>query len=243
VAVRLKKGEKEARTIKELKGTLTAQVLTADRPYITVQDVAKAAGKTVKGGGGSIKVLKVTRGDNDQVTVQFELDAPPGVQPSMNAAAGWGAMPVPAPGGPLPVPAAVPVAPAVPPPPPAPPKRPALPLAALLAEEAPPPAAPPAPPPLPPPPPPGRMGIAVGMPALGMPGYAGYNGLTLQDEKGGYLPCKIVSVWVAQPGGGAKQTYQLIYRARKDVAARLVFSGRRTITIEVPFTLKDVAIP
>src|SRR5205085_7625029 len=110
---------------------LTAHVLTADRPYLTVEDVATAAGKTVKGAGGSIKVLGVTKGDKDQLTVRFELDAPPGVQPAMNAAAGWGAVPMPGPGGPLPPAVAVPVAP---PPPPAPAKRPALPPGALLAE-------------------------------------------------------------------------------------------------------------
>jgi hypothetical protein len=88
------------------------------------------------------------------------------------------------------------------------------------------------------------VGIAVGMPGLGMPGFAGYNGLTLQDEKGGYLPCQIRQQWRgAAPGAPVKMEYVLTYTAKKDVAARLVFSGRRLVTIEVPFTLKDVAIP
>jgi hypothetical protein len=238
VPLRLKKGEKEAKAIKELKGALTAKVLTSDRPYITVEDVAKAAGKTVKGGGGSIKVVDVKKGDNEQVTVRFEFDAPPGVQPTMNAAAGWGAGAMPAPGGPLPPPVAVPVAP---PPPPAPAKRPALPPGALAAAEDPPPAAPPALKA----PPPGRGGIAVGMPAFGMPGHAGYNGLTLQDEKGQYLPCTIVPQWRAPAAGAGRpqMEYALTFTPKKDVAARLVFSGRRLITVEVPFTLKDVAVP
>jgi hypothetical protein len=249
IPLRLKKGEKAAKTIKELKGVITAQVLTADRPYVTVADVAKAAGKTAKGArDGSIKVLEVTKGAKDQVTVRFEFDAPAGVMPTMSPAAGWGAvgMPMPAmPGGPLPAPVAVPVAP--PPPPPA--RPPALPPGALLAEPAAPPPAPP-PPPLPPPLPAGppggvRVGIAVGMPALGMPGFAGYNGLTLQDEKGGPLPCQIRPQWRTPAAGAGRpqMEYVLTYTAKKDVAARLVFSGRRLVTLEVPFTLKDVAIP
>ncbi len=241
IPVRLKKGEKPAKTIKELKGVLTAQVLTADRPYITVEDVAKANGKTVKGGGGSIKVLNVRKGDNDQVTVRFDFDAPPGVQPTMNAAAGWGAVPM-GPGGPLPPPVAVPIAPP-PPAPPKPAKRAAIPPGALAAvEDPPPPPAPPAPRPLPAPPP-GQMGIGVAMPAFGLPGHAGFNGLTLHDEKGGYLPCQIRTQWRAGEDGRPRMEYVLTYAARKDVAARLVFSGRRIVTLDVPFTLKDVAIP
>jgi hypothetical protein len=89
------------------------------------------------------------------------------------------------------------------------------------------------------------VGIAVGMPALGMPGFAGYNGLTLQDEKGGPLPCQIRPQWRAPAAGAGRpqMEYVLTYTAKKDVAARLVFSGRRMITVEVPFTLKDVAVP
>jgi hypothetical protein len=86
-----------------------------------------------------------------------------------------------------------------------------------------------------------RIGVAI--PALGMPGHAGYNGLTLQDEKGGYLPCQIRTQWRAGGDGRPQMEYVLTYRAKKDVAARLVFSGRRTVTLDVPFTLKDVAVP
>jgi hypothetical protein len=246
VPVRLKKGTKAARTIKELKGVLTAVVLTADRPYITVEGVAKKAGQTVKGRrGGAIKILEVTKGDKDQVAVRFAFDPPPGVQPTMNNAAGWGAVGVPMPAKrviPLPAPAAVPL-----PAPAAPPRPPALPPGALLVADkvpAPPAAETAPPPPLLPAPPAGRVGIAVGMPAFGMPGFAGYNGLTLQDEKGGFLPCQILpQARRAGPGAPAQMEYVLTYTAKKDVSARLVFSGRRTVTIEVPFTLKDVAIP
>jgi hypothetical protein len=245
VPVRLKKGEKAAKTIKELKGVITAQVLTGERPFITVEDVAKAAGKTVKGRhGGSIKILEVSKGEKDQVTVRFELEQPEGVIPAMGPAGGWGAVGVPPPGGPLPPPAAVPVVP----PPPAPAKRPALPPGALVAvEEAeqappPPPVTPPAPPPLPAPPPPG---VRFGGAGMGMPGFGGYHGLTLQDEKGNNLPCQVRNQWRAPAAGAGRpqMEYVLTYTAKKDVAARLVYSGRRTITIDVPFTLKDVAIP
>jgi hypothetical protein len=236
VPVRLKKGAKPAKTLKELKGVITAQVLTAERPFITVEDVAKKAGKTVKGrSGGSIKILEVTKGDKDQVTVRIEMQQPEGVIPAM-APGGWGAVGMPVPAFRLAPPVAVPVAP--PPPPPAP--RPAKPRGALLAvEAAPPPATPPPPPPAAPP-----RGIAVRV-AVGGPAFiGGQHGLTLQDEKGNHLPCKVQQQWRgAGPGAPVKVEYVLVYWAQKDVAARLVYSGRRTVTIEVPFTLKDVAVP
>src|SRR5262249_13880453 len=57
VPVRLKK-DANAKMLKQLEGTITAQVWGDARAMITVNDVLKAAGKTVKGNdGGSIKVI------------------------------------------------------------------------------------------------------------------------------------------------------------------------------------------
>ncbi|HMF12688.1 MAG TPA: hypothetical protein VKE94_10295 [Gemmataceae bacterium] len=111
-SLRLKKGEKQAKLLKELKGTLTAEVLGPVKPVITVEKLIEAAGKTFKGDGGvSVEVLEVSKGDDDQLTVKLALhpaaDATPGI-----AIAGVAAAPLPAfpaPGGVLPV---VPPAPA-----------------------------------------------------------------------------------------------------------------------------------
>jgi hypothetical protein len=119
-SLRLKKGEKQARLLKELKGTLTAEVLGPIKPVITVEKLIEAAGKTFKGeGGASLEVLEAAKGDDDQVTVKLALhpaaDATPGF-----AVAGVAAAPLPAfpaPGGVLPV---VPPAPAAKLPPPRP---------------------------------------------------------------------------------------------------------------------------
>jgi len=48
-AVALKKGEKAAKTIKEMTGVVTAQVLTPSEPIITADGILKAAGKSFKG--------------------------------------------------------------------------------------------------------------------------------------------------------------------------------------------------
>jgi hypothetical protein len=61
--VQLKKGEKEAKALKEFAGTLTAGVF-ATEPAITVEKITKAAGETFKGkDGGQIKVTDVKEED------------------------------------------------------------------------------------------------------------------------------------------------------------------------------------
>src|SRR5262249_39290750 len=114
-ALPLKKGEKPAKTLKELKGTLTAEVFGPVKPIITVDNLLKAAGKTFKGDdGGSLEVLDVVKGDNE-VTVTLALDAPADWPPGI-AVAGVAAVPLAPPGaggGPLPpLPAKLPALPA-----------------------------------------------------------------------------------------------------------------------------------
>src|SRR5262249_9008246 len=48
-SIRLKKGEKPAKMLKELKGTLTSEIFGPVKPIITVDNLLKAAGKTIKG--------------------------------------------------------------------------------------------------------------------------------------------------------------------------------------------------
>jgi hypothetical protein len=221
--VRLKKGESEkaSKVLKELKGTISAQFLTEARPYITVDNILKAAGKTVKGpAGGSIKVLEVKKDDNGQITIRFEVEPPANVIPDGGSVNGGGIRPVPVPirirRAAVP-PGAGPGLKAAPPPAPA---------------AAPPKAAPPA----------GAAAPAVAF-VRGVATFnGGFNGLTLQDDKGNVLPVRVGMTW--QAGGGAPE-YNLLYVPQKDKGepAKLVFSGRKAVDVDIPFTLKDVPLP
>lgn len=78
VAVYLKKGEKAAKSLKHLQGVISAHVLSEPKPMITVDNLAKAAGKTFKGKeGGSIKILDVKTDEDKKTTVQLEFERPP----------------------------------------------------------------------------------------------------------------------------------------------------------------------
>lgn len=66
--------------LKELKGTITARVLSEPETVIIVTDLAKA--KTFKGGeDGYIKVTDVTKGKDGQLDVRFEMQKPSGHVP------------------------------------------------------------------------------------------------------------------------------------------------------------------
>jgi hypothetical protein len=83
VALLLKKGDKESKSLKELKGSISAQIRTAPQPIFTVDKVLKSAGQTTKGkDGGWLKVLEVGRDDKDVVTLRVELEIPEGLQPA-----------------------------------------------------------------------------------------------------------------------------------------------------------------
>src|SRR5262249_58647642 len=97
---------KKSTTLKELKGTLTAQVLTPPEALVTVDNVMKAAGKSFKiADGGSVKVIEVGRDKDDLVTLKIQMEMPPGV-PNVGGGIGGGQMlPAPAvPPAPLPPP-------------------------------------------------------------------------------------------------------------------------------------------
>lgn len=86
--VRLQRGEKPAKTLARLEGTVTASLIVDDHPSVTVNDILKAADKTFKGENGAfIKVLDV-KDKEDQLTLQLEMQHP-------NQAPMGGFMPVP----------------------------------------------------------------------------------------------------------------------------------------------------
>ncbi len=74
VPVRLRQGEKPTKRLKELTGTIVAQVKTEAQPLVSVDNVLKSAGQTVKGPhGGSIRVLEVVKQDGSvRIKVQIE---------------------------------------------------------------------------------------------------------------------------------------------------------------------------
>src|SRR5579875_2756193 len=74
VPVQLKKGAKEAQSLKELSGVLTVQLLTQPQPLITADQLDKA--KLFKGDeGGSIKMVRVESGSKETV-LQLEFEQP-----------------------------------------------------------------------------------------------------------------------------------------------------------------------
>jgi hypothetical protein len=74
-----------------------------------------------------------------------------------------------------------------------------------------------------------------------------YFGISLRDDKGNVLPASVNQVW-NRGGiglGGVNRDYQLVYNPQKDhgKVTSMVFSGRRNVTVSIPFTLKDVKLP
>jgi hypothetical protein len=93
-SVRLKKGDKTSKSIKELKGVITAQVITPPEAIITVNNILKAAGETAKGAdGGYVKVLEVSQEKDGTIKMKVEVENPP------NVTTGYGFYPVPPPPG------------------------------------------------------------------------------------------------------------------------------------------------
>ena len=74
VILELRKGAKEAKSLKELKGVLTMQLRSEVRPVIVADKLNRAAGKTFKGdGGSSIKILNVVS-EEKQTTIKLEFE-------------------------------------------------------------------------------------------------------------------------------------------------------------------------
>jgi hypothetical protein len=94
----LKAAGKDARTLKELAGTVNAEVLGAGEPYIVADKITKAAGETFKGKSGGYLRINDVKEEDGRLTVRFEQEQPSG----MMAANVLTALPPPARGsGPL----------------------------------------------------------------------------------------------------------------------------------------------
>jgi len=239
VPVRLKKGDKASKSLKELTGVLSAQVLAPAAPAITVEKIMEAAGKNVKGAeGGEIRVKEVTKNPNGQITIKFELDPTPGVVPANPNVIGL----PPGIGGPVPVPlpAPVPLPPGVLPPNPAPNPAPGKGFAVQQAAQA-------------------QPGIQIqiqaqpGVIVVGQGGvgnattatYVGNaSGVSLQDEKGNDIQVVGTRQSIRKDAKGIVREQEMIFQPAKDqVPAKLVFSGSKPVAIDIPFSLKNVTLP
>ena len=224
VPVRLKKGEKASRSLKELTGNLTVQVLAEPEVAISADNILKAAGKTFKGkDGGTIAVKSVEEKDG-RVTVRVELVQPANVVPAQGGIFG----PL---NGPFNGPMILPLAP---------PQRarPALPGGAFQIQVGPgqvwqvq------------------QIQIIGGGGAIqlggGGPGvFNNASGLELLDDKG--KPCPTLGTQMigrGMPGGGFTMEHQLTFQLAKDQkAARLVFKGSKRVNVEIPFRFKNVPL-
>jgi hypothetical protein len=240
VPVKFKKGEKETKSLKELSGTIAGLVLGKAEEMLVVDKLMKAVGKTVKGKkNGELKINKVDKANDGTITIEFEMEMPSNVVPETM-------VDIPIPAGAFPnarPPVKVPL-------PIAPPAKKEAPVKSdkvkVEAKQAP--AAKPV----------AGGGIIVRIQPGG--GFAGggvmplamryaINGLTLQDDKGKPLYATISFNWkkggVIAPGGQGKQNYVATYRPVKGLPAepsKLVFTGRKEVAVNVPFTLKNVNV-
>jgi hypothetical protein len=77
VPVRLTAGKKPSKALKELSGTLIAQVQTTPESLVVVDNILKSAGRVVKGPrGGSLKVGAVVRQEGGEVKVRVLVEPP-----------------------------------------------------------------------------------------------------------------------------------------------------------------------
>jgi len=77
VPLKFKLPDPPSKMLKELRGTLNAQIQTPIQPLITIDDVLKAAGKTVKGRDGrSITVSEISQDEDGDVKMRIVLEEP-----------------------------------------------------------------------------------------------------------------------------------------------------------------------
>jgi hypothetical protein len=193
--VRLKRGDKQAKALKELTGRLPLEVLLPPEPMVAVNNVLKAAGRTFRGkDGSSLEVLAVEKLANGDYQVKVKLDRPADANNPM-AALG--------PGG-----------------------RAVLRMQALRGVQI------------------NGNNVVLG----GAPGDGGGELPVLLDGKGKALarvngPAAATRVHF----NGLTQSRELTLVFRQEAGqgepARLVQSGRRRQTFQVPFTLRDVPLP
>ncbi len=234
-AVRLKKGEKEAKALKEFAGSLSVQIQTPPEDAITADKISKAAGETFKGkDGGSIKVIDVKQ-DGDKITIKYEYENPNAAAGGAGGFGGGGIRILPAP---LPAPVPFPIDP--------PPAG----GGAGFNFQAPAPAAPPVAAPV-------QIQIQIGGPAVGPAGgpvvgggfvggttTAFGNGLPqLIDDKGEVIQQVGSGASGRVVGGKVTTEYTGTYQLKKgQEAAKLVAQTSRMVTVEIPFSFKDVPL-
>jgi hypothetical protein len=84
-AARVKKGPKEAKALTQFAGIVVAKLLPPAEAVITVDNITKAAGTTVKGKEeGFLKFNQVKEADG-KIVVKYEVEAPPDVVPAGGA--------------------------------------------------------------------------------------------------------------------------------------------------------------
>jgi hypothetical protein len=195
ISVCLQKADKPSATLKELSGTLPAQVLLPE-PVITADNILKAAGKSFKGKDNSSFVVREVTLADGRLTLTVEIET---ARPAIG----------------------VPIGPALPPLPPTPAPAPqpggALPQPGVVIR-------------------PGPLPIFPG---------AGNGFWSLQDDKGQDITLTRTSIrFVQQVAGKWTVQHNLIFLLQKDqVPATFAFKSRRNVTLDIPFTLKDVPIP
>jgi len=233
VPVRLKSGEKDSKTLKEVNGVATLEVRTPPEAMITVDNILKAGGTTVKGdNGGSIKVIEASKDDDKgTVKVRVELDYPQEIWPAgQNGGIGWGGGGIIInPGGPIKRVPAPPIQPA-----PAPQQgggqnfqvQVQVQQVQVFQVQA-------------------QGGVAKAIPGVAMGrGVGGADGLTLVDEKGNTLTPNVTGMGIQAGPGGIIRDITMEFKLDKDAPApaKLVFYGTKGATLDVPFNLKDVQL-
>lgn len=265
ILVRLEKGEKPARLLKEFEGLVTGLVRTAPKVLATVEKVLDAKGKTIKGERGvSLTLKEIKKHDDGRIEVQVVIERPSDLYgytlPAATANAGA------APGGlpqiqvvPLQPPAQVPAQPRQIQLRPA--QKPAQPNPAPNA--VPPNAQPPNPAPQPKPAVPAQpaaLPIQIQpiqvriLPAQGQAPAAGVNarnygttylGLSLLDDKNEQFSITEVRSLASRNAQGLiTQELNVTFNAGKNQGnpAKLLFTGTWNEAIEVSFKLKDVPL-
>jgi hypothetical protein len=75
VTLRLQKGDKASRVLKELKGTITAEVEIPNEKLLEVANILKATGEKVKTtSGGTVEIKSVKKQGNGDYVVNLVLD-------------------------------------------------------------------------------------------------------------------------------------------------------------------------
>jgi hypothetical protein len=211
VVLRVKVGEKKAKTLKELTGNISASVLAPPEPLITVDNILKAKGKSAKGkNGGSLEVIDVTKREGGDIEVKFKM-----VNPQVGGGIGGGPVIQP-----LPLPAQPPGGAKVPPPPKGAPVQ-------IQPVQ------------------PGGGGFGGGGVVRPGVGFAP-PGLTLQDAKGKAFQVMSTQSKGSFDGKVFTQEYTMVFRPQpggQGEADRLVYSGQRNVTVQIPFAFKNVRLP